>query len=207
MKILNGETSHQVREADDEVEMERLYERLSASSLKKLFFQSVKLQPMMISQWYKIADTEENMAVSLREKVQRVDDDIRRCVSLEVDSLALGVEDGWWKDEAKVKEMQESLESREHNQKLNELLKRFAALFASNFSICTSLLDKGHGKLAQFCAQLLIQLYQESFVSKDGLLSLEEEAQIVNSLLSFHSLFILGITTTYESLISPTFSG
>lgn len=184
-------------DADQDMELERLYERLSSSSLKTLFFQSVKSHPTLISHWYKVADTEGNMERNLREKVEHLNEDLRRCVSLEVDSLTLGLENGWWKDDRKVKELRASLESREHNAKLNELLGKFSTLFASSFGTCASFLDKGHAKLAQFCAQLLINLYMDSFVTKDGMLSLEEESRIVKSLLSFHSSFILGISTTY----------
>jgi len=199
---LNGETGFTSGDADQEAELERLYDRLATPSLKALFFHSVKLLPELISLWYKVADSEENMERTFRDKVEQLNEDIRRCVSLEVDSLTLGLEDGWWKDSMKVKELRASLESREHNAKLNERLERFSTHFVSFFATCASFLDKGHAKLAQFCAQLLINLYMDSFVTKDGMLSLEEEARIVKSLLSFHSSFILGMSTTCVNSIS-----
>lgn len=141
------------------------------------------------------------MEMAVREKVDKANKDIETATRLEVDLLALGQADQWWKDSSKIEAMKQQLESRELNEALNVAVQELLAIFASTLQHTRSLLDRGLYEVASHCFKLIVTLYMESRASKDGLINEAEEIAFVDQIIAVEGSFIHGVSIPY--VLSP----
>lgn len=197
-KASNGSAAHTLGSTPYEVEeLEKLYDRLSESARKELFLESVRIHPLLIREWYKRADTTQNMETQLREKANAFETRLKALIRVDVDLLTVGQPEAWWKDGTKLEAARTRAESRESNAELDKEITAFCRFLADTLAYCHEFLSKGHIVLAQFSVQRLLSLFLESIVSKDGLLSSEEESRFFASIGDFHAAFIRSNNITY----------
>lgn len=186
--------------SEHEEELAALFGRMCSASVKQLLLDTVQAHPELIRSWYKNADTEVNMETVIREKMEKANLDIDNSTRLEVDLFALGASDGWWKDESKIEEIKTRLESREHNEALNNAVLQILEILHSTLQQTRSFLERGLFELAAHCFKLVIALYMDSRASKDALISEPEEVAFVDQLISVEGLFIHSVSISYAIL-------
>jgi hypothetical protein len=183
-----------------EAQLSKMVDTLSTASLKALLVEALANDPSLVLKGYRLAESEENMSEYFNQAVEKLNNEIARSLSVEVSVIQMVPGDSWWKDASQLESYRRKLESRESNPNLNLILKELSSFFVSGISICTQFLDKGNSKLAYHCCQLLINSYAASEATKDGHLSVDEEAAFVRALSSFHSSFALGTSTSPSML-------